>query len=60
MYKPHYQLYVLYEMEQSIIDTTSLILGGAGFMYLAIPNRPQQTALNSCKSYKTASRPPKL
>ena len=43
-------------MDQPIIVTTSLILGGAGFVYLAIPNPLQKTALNGGESHKTASR----
>ena len=60
IYKLHYQFYKLYEMHQPIIVTTSLILGGAVFIFSAIPNPLQQTELNSGKSYKTASRLPKL
>ena len=60
MYKLHYQLYELHEMNQPIIDATSLILGGAGFVYSAIPNPLQKTALNGSKSHKTAYRLPKL
>ena len=47
IYKPHYQLYELHEMDQPIIVATSLILGGAGFMYSAIPNPLQKTALSN-------------
>ena len=47
-------------MNQPIIAATFLILGGAGFVYSAIPNPLHQTALNGGKSYKTASRLPKL
>ena len=38
MYKLHYQIYKVYEMDQPIVVATSLILGGAGFVYLALPN----------------------
>ena len=47
-------------MDQPIILTTSLILGDAGFVYSAILNPLQKTALNGGKSLKTASRLPKL
>ena len=47
-------------MDQPIIVTTSLIQGCAGFMYSAIPNPLQQTALNGGESPKTAFRQPKL
>ena len=60
VYKPDYQLYELHKMNQSIILATSLILGGAGFVYSAIPNTLPKTALHSVKSHKTASRLPKL
>ena len=38
IYKLYYQLYKLHKIDQCIVATTSLILGGAGFMYSAIPN----------------------
>ena len=60
MYKQYYQLYELHEMNQPIVVATFLILGGAGFLYLAIPNPLQQIALNSGESHKTASKLPKL
>ena len=60
MYKLHYQLYKLHKMDQPIIVTIPLILGGTGFVYLAIPNPPQKTELINRKSHKTASRLPKL
>ena len=60
MYKLHYQLYKLHKIHQPMIVATSLILGGAGFVYSAIPSPLQKTALSDGKSYKTASRLPKL
>ena len=60
MYKPYYKLYELHKMDQPTIFATSLILGGAGFMYSAIPYLLEQTVLNGGKSHKTASRLPKL
>ena len=60
IYKPPYQLYELHKMDQPIVVTTSLILGGTGFVYLAICNPLQQIALNVGESYKNASRLPKL
>ena len=60
MYKLHYQLYKLHEIDQPILIITSSILGGAGFMSSEIPNPLQKTALNGGKSHKTASRQPKL
>ena len=36
MYKPHYQLYKLNEIDQPIVVTTFLILGGTSFIYSAI------------------------
>ena len=60
IYKLHYQLYELHEMDQPIIVATSLILGSAGFMYLAILNPLQKTVPNGGESHKTASRLPKL
>ena len=60
MYKLYYQLYEVQEMDQPIIVANSLILGGTGFMYSAIPNPLQKTALSNGESYKTDSRLPKL
>ena len=60
IYKPWYQLYKLQEIDQPTIVATSLIPRGVDFMYLAIPNPLQQSALNGGISYKTASRPPRL
>ena len=56
MYKLHYQPYELNKMDQIIIVITSLILGSAGFVYSAMPNPLQQTALNGGKNHKTSSR----
>ena len=60
MYKLYYQLYELHEMDQPIIVIAFWILGGAGFMYAAIPSPLQKTVLNGGESHKTASRLPKL
>ena len=60
MYKLNYQLYELHEIDQAIIVIISLILGGAGFMYSAIPNPLRQTTLNGGESHKTAHKLPKL
>ena len=60
MYKLHYQLYELHEIDQPIIVKTSLSLGGEDFVYLVIPNPMQKTALSDGESHKTASRLPKL
>ena len=54
MYKLYYQLYKLHKMDQLITVTTSLILGGARFVYSAIPNPILKTTLNGSKSHKTA------
>ena len=51
MYKPHFQLDKLHKIDKPTIVETSLILGGAGFSYLAIPNPLHKTALHSKKSY---------
>ena len=60
IYKPCYRLYKLHKMDQPTIVTTVLILGAAGFVYLAIPNLLKKTELNGGKSHKTASGLPKL
>ena len=60
MCKLYYQLYKLHKMDQPIIVATSLILGGAGLVYSAIPNPLQQTALNYGESHMTTSKLPKL
>ena len=60
IYKQHYQLHELHGKGQPIIIATSLILGGAGFVYLAIPNPQKQTALNPGESHKSTSRLLKL
>ena len=60
MYKLHYQLYELHKMDQPIVVATSLILRGAGFVYLVIPNPLQKTLLSGGESCKAAFRLPKL
>ena len=60
MYKPHYQLYELHEINQTNVVAIYLILGGAGFVCSAILNPLKQITLNGGKSHKTASRLPKL
>ena len=47
-------------MDQLLVVTTSVILGGAGFLYSGIPNPLWKTALNGGKSHKTAFRQPKV
>ena len=56
IYKQYYQFYELHKIDQPIIVITFLSLGGSGFVYSAIPNPLQITALNIGESHKTAFR----